>query len=154
VTHSVVLIAAYAVHIKWQCVTRNNLKMVDCSSVGYTELKCYFSYLLTPWCRILFEKLVATQLVKNILLYCGTRRFITVFTKARHWILFPLLRSCQKSIQVRGALKHFVTIKKIYGEGLSALCPSWTLQIVRDLGNERKRIQRCKFWVAPHLHKK
>jgi hypothetical protein len=41
----------------------------------------------TPWCRILFEKLIATQLVKNILLSYGTRRFITVFTKARHWTL-------------------------------------------------------------------
>jgi hypothetical protein len=39
--------------------------------------------LLTSWCRI-FEKLIVTQLVKKILLSYGTRRFITVFTKARH----------------------------------------------------------------------
>jgi hypothetical protein len=45
------------------------------------------TYLLTPWCRILFEKLIVTQLVKNILLSYGTRRFITVFTKAS-WIQF------------------------------------------------------------------
>jgi hypothetical protein len=38
---------------------------------------------LTPWCRILFGKLIATQLVKKILSF-GTRRFITVFTKAHH----------------------------------------------------------------------
>jgi hypothetical protein len=39
--------------------------------------------LLTPWCRILFEKLTVTQLAKkNILLSYGNRRFITVFTKA------------------------------------------------------------------------
>jgi hypothetical protein len=44
-------------------------------------------YLLNPWCRILFEKLIVTQLVKNIPLSYGTRRFITVFTKARHWTL-------------------------------------------------------------------
>jgi hypothetical protein len=47
-------------------------------------------YLLThsliPWCKILFEKLIVTQLVKNIVSY-GTRRFITVFTKARYWTL-------------------------------------------------------------------
>jgi hypothetical protein len=42
---------------------------------------------LTPWCRILFEKLIVTQLSKNILLSHGTRRFITVFTKAHHWTL-------------------------------------------------------------------
>jgi hypothetical protein len=27
-----------------------------------------FKYLLTPWCRILFEKLIVTQLIKKILL--------------------------------------------------------------------------------------
>jgi hypothetical protein len=41
----------------------------------------------TPWCRILFEKLIVTQLVKNIPLSYRTRKFITVFTKARHWTL-------------------------------------------------------------------
>jgi hypothetical protein len=46
-----------------------------------------FTYLLAQWCRTLFEKLLVTQLVKNIMLSYGTRRFITVFTKARHWTL-------------------------------------------------------------------
>jgi hypothetical protein len=45
------------------------------------------TYLLTSWCRILFEKLLVTQLVKKILLSYGTQRFITVFTKSRHWTL-------------------------------------------------------------------
>jgi hypothetical protein len=45
------------------------------------------TYLLTPWCRIVIEKLIVTQLVKNILLSYGTRRFITMFTKARRWTL-------------------------------------------------------------------
>jgi hypothetical protein len=34
----------------------------------------------------IIEKLIVTQLVKNILLY-GTRWFITVFTQACHWTL-------------------------------------------------------------------
>jgi hypothetical protein len=42
---------------------------------------------LTPWCRTLFEKLIVTQLSKNIPLSYGTQKFITVFTKARHWTL-------------------------------------------------------------------
>jgi hypothetical protein len=42
---------------------------------------------LTPWCSVLFEKLIVTQLVKNILLSYGTRGFITVFTQAHHWTL-------------------------------------------------------------------
>jgi len=44
-------------------------------------------YLLAPWCRILFEKLFVTQLVKKILLSYGTRRFITIFTQGHHWTL-------------------------------------------------------------------
>jgi hypothetical protein len=52
------------------------------------ELHNLYASLLTPWCRILFEKLFVTQLVKKISCFLyGTRRFITVFTKARHWTL-------------------------------------------------------------------
>jgi len=42
---------------------------------------------LTPWSRVLPEKLTVTQLVKKFLVFYGTRRFITVFTRARHWSL-------------------------------------------------------------------
>jgi hypothetical protein len=45
-----------------------------------------YMFVFTPSCRILVEKLIATQLVKNSFLY-GTRRFIIVFTKARQWTL-------------------------------------------------------------------
>jgi hypothetical protein len=41
---------------------------------------------LTPWSRVL-QKLTVTQQVKNISIFYGTRRFITVFTRARHWSL-------------------------------------------------------------------
>jgi hypothetical protein len=53
----------------------------------YSFTLVLLTYLLTPWCRTLFETLIVTQFVKNILLSYGTRRFITVFTKARHWTL-------------------------------------------------------------------
>jgi hypothetical protein len=42
---------------------------------------------LTPWSRVCLEKLVVTQLVKKFPAFYGTRRFITVFTRARHWSL-------------------------------------------------------------------
>ena len=42
------------------------------------------TYLLTPWSRILLEKLIGVQLVKKFLAFYGTRRFITAFTSARH----------------------------------------------------------------------
>ena len=42
------------------------------------------TYLLTPWCRVLLEKLAGLQLVKKFTAFYGTRRFITAFTSFRH----------------------------------------------------------------------
>jgi hypothetical protein len=39
---------------------------------------------LTPWSRVLLEKLTDFQLVKKFLAFYGTPRFITAFTSARH----------------------------------------------------------------------
>ena len=41
-------------------------------------------YLLTPWSRVLLEKLTGLQLVKKFPAFHGTRKFITAFTSARH----------------------------------------------------------------------
>ena len=41
------------------------------------------TYLLTPWCRILLEKLSGLQLVKKFSAFHGTRRFITALTSFR-----------------------------------------------------------------------
>ena len=41
------------------------------------------TYLLTPWCRVLLEKLTGLQLVK-LPAFHGTRRFITALTSVRH----------------------------------------------------------------------
>ena len=46
------------------------------------------TYLLTPWCRVLFEKLTGLQLVKKFPAFHGTRRFITVLTSVCHLSLF------------------------------------------------------------------
>jgi hypothetical protein len=42
---------------------------------------------ITPWGRVLPEKLTVTQLLRNFPAFYGIRRFITVFTTARHWSL-------------------------------------------------------------------
>jgi hypothetical protein len=42
------------------------------------------AYLLTPWSRVLVEKLAGLQLVKKFPAFYGSRRFITVFTSVRH----------------------------------------------------------------------
>ena len=42
------------------------------------------TYLLTPWCRILLEKLTGLQLVKKFPSFHGTLRFITALRSVRH----------------------------------------------------------------------
>ena len=41
------------------------------------------TYLLTPWCRVLLEKLTGLQLVKKFPAFHGTRKFITALTSVR-----------------------------------------------------------------------
>ena len=43
-----------------------------------------FSCLLTPWSRVLLEKLTGSQPVKKFPSFYGTRKFITAFTSDRH----------------------------------------------------------------------
>ena len=42
------------------------------------------TYLVTPWCRVLLEKLTGLQLVKKLPAFHGTRRFITALRSVRH----------------------------------------------------------------------
>jgi hypothetical protein len=83
----------------------------------------------------------------NIPLSYGTRRFITVFTKARHWTqswasriqfapsipisltsnlmsFFQCLGRTKESVQVRGTLKHFVTIETFLRWGVIGPTPN------------------------------
>ena len=43
--------------------------------------------LLTPWSRVLLQKLASLQLVKKFPAFYGTRRFLTALTSARHLFL-------------------------------------------------------------------
>ena len=45
------------------------------------------SYLLTPWCRVLLEKLTGLQLVMKFPAFHGTRKFITALTSVRQLAL-------------------------------------------------------------------
>ena len=49
-----------------------------------TLLTYLLTYLLTPWCRVLLEKLTGLQLVKKYPAFHGTRSFITAITSVRH----------------------------------------------------------------------
>ena len=49
----------------------------------YSILTYLLTYLLTPWYRVLLEKLTASQLIKKFPAFHGTRRFITALRSVR-----------------------------------------------------------------------
>ena len=61
----------------------NDLKTTPNSLIPCPSIVSTFTYLLTPWCRVL-EKLTGLQLVKKFPAYYGNRIFITALTSVRH----------------------------------------------------------------------
>ena len=60
-------------------------------SVGFEGSLALFVYsavlpylILTPWSRVLLEKITCSHLVKKFPAFYGTRKFITAFTRVRH----------------------------------------------------------------------
>ena len=53
-------------------------------SKRFSSQKTIITYLLTPWCRVLLEKLTGLQLVKKFPAFHATRRFITALTSVLH----------------------------------------------------------------------
>ena len=51
---------------------------------GTSTVTYLLTYLLTPWSRVLLEKLTGSAASQEILRIFGTRRFITVLTSASH----------------------------------------------------------------------
>ena len=62
----------------------NNIVLLKKSSVIHSASTCFSTYLPTPWCRVLLEKLTGLQLVKKFPAFHGTRMFITALTSVRH----------------------------------------------------------------------
>ena len=60
---------------------------VKYGSVLHTYLLNLLTYSLTPWSRVLLEKLTGSQLVKIFPTFYGTRKFVTAFTSSRHLFL-------------------------------------------------------------------
>ena len=50
----------------------------------YTMSRYLLTYFLTPWCRVLLEKLTGVKPVKKFPAFHGTRRFIATLTSVRH----------------------------------------------------------------------
>jgi hypothetical protein len=71
-----------------------------CSGEAKQEINtefCWGNFLgsyITPWSRVLLEKLTVTQLVKKFpAFFFGTLRFITVIKRARNWSTYILFIS-------------------------------------------------------------
>jgi hypothetical protein len=63
------------------------LSSVSTVSKGLNNLRYLYIQLhtlLTPWCRVLLQKLTGLQLVKKFPAFYGTRRFITALISLRH----------------------------------------------------------------------
>jgi hypothetical protein len=78
-------------HIAPSHTLRSPLRVSTCHSVISTisqheQLTAInlFTYLITPWSRVLLEKLTGLQLVKKFHAFYGTRRLLTALTSARH----------------------------------------------------------------------
>jgi len=89
-----------------------NLRLAICwvtPSLSHSYLLTYLliTYLLTPWSRVLLEKLTGSQPVKKFPAFYGARRFITAFTSAHH---LPL--SWASSIQ--STPPHPTSFRSIY----------------------------------------
>jgi hypothetical protein len=77
-----------------QYIHHVHLSVYPCGSVKlpYSLINCYalitwnrtLTYLLTPWSRVLLQKLTGSQIVKKYPIFYGRWRFITPFTSARH----------------------------------------------------------------------
>ena len=66
---------------KWTRPFRRKTKSGFCACVITFQLAS--TYILTPWCRVVLEKLTGLQLVRKIPAFHGTRRLITAFTSVR-----------------------------------------------------------------------
>ena len=56
----------------------------ECSLALFVYSAILRQLILTPWSRVLLEKLTGSQLVKKFPAFYGTRRFITACTRAPH----------------------------------------------------------------------
>ena len=76
-------------YIPFICGDIHYITNVFCKNVGNFTFFikfpiCLLIYLLTPWSRVLLEKLTGSAASQEIPLIFGTRKLITVFTSARH----------------------------------------------------------------------
>jgi hypothetical protein len=101
------------------------IRKYGCKSDDLRNLHSEDIYLTThsliPWSTVLLEKLTGFQQVKKFPAFYGTRKFITVFTSARHLSLSKV------SVQVRGLMYEWFVTRYVFTARSyhQAQPPSW-----------------------------
>ena len=122
--------------------------------------------ILTPWSRVLLEKLTGFQPVKKFPAFHGTRRFVTAFTSARHLSLFwgsfiqsiPQHPISWRSILIQGDTKNgnfWKTQQKLKKSKKKIIDRNWTIKtcLLRDSNPNYQclKITSCR-WRPPRMH--
>jgi hypothetical protein len=100
------IINFYDIFDTWKndCHSCGNSIVLYSVKIRHTKL---YTYLLTPWSRVLPEKLKRPELLKKFPAFYGTRRFIPAFTRARHLSLSTKLYN-QPYVTCKSVCKHIL----------------------------------------------
>jgi len=118
------------------------------SRSGYSSYEVDKGYLLTPWSRVLLEKLTGFQGVQKFPAIHGTQRFITAFTSARH-------KSVPSTSFGRTTLGAKDVANKLFVSFLFS-DSDVGFQLMKDVGLIKSCMLSCKFgsqmscWVDTH----
>ena len=94
---------------------------IDFKYNTHTHTHIYIhTYLLTPWCRVLLEKLTGLQLVKTFPAFHGTRRFITALRSLRHL-------SLSRASRIQSIYPHRTSWRSIHPS--TPRSPQWSLSL-------------------------
>ena len=101
-----------------------------------TYLLNYLTYLLTPWSRVLLEKLTGSVASQEIPRIYRTRKFITVLTSARHQFFLPRFKiCCEPTEMLRLSVRPSIHIKRFekLGDDFHEILHSIILRKLVDL---------------------
>jgi hypothetical protein len=105
-----------------QCqILRNSFNCIQDFTCGRTGE-------LTPWISILLEKPPVTQLLGNFPKFYGTWKFITVFTRTRHWSI-----SCTNPVLNPGhtTQSYFFKIQLMLSSNLWKVCTIIFMKLIK-----------------------
>jgi hypothetical protein len=93
---------------------------------------------IIPCGRVLLEKLIITQLVKQLPAFCGTRRFIIFFKRSRHWSLYSarcILSTPSHRISLRSILmlSSYLCLVFLLISSLQVFRPKFCICMKRNL---------------------